>query len=78
MTPPRSNRESVYSTICSCTSTVVPVRHSRLTGTAQPFPDEKVKSGLTEVAKLLYEQMKLNPDHRLRVSSVENLLSSIY
>lgn len=45
------------------------MRSAMLSGAAKPFPDEKVKSDLTEVAKLLYEQMKLIPDYRLRVST---------
>jgi hypothetical protein len=52
---------------------VVIMRNAIGSGTAQPFPDEKVKSDLTEVGKLLYEQMKLNPDHRLRVNTIANL-----
>jgi hypothetical protein len=50
------------------------MRAAMYSGTAQPFPDDKVRSDLTEVAKLVYEHMKLVPDHRLRVYSIANLL----
>jgi len=49
------------------------MRNAMLSGAAHPYPDEKVKYDLTEVAKLLYEHMKLNPDHRLRVSTTGSL-----
>lgn len=52
---------------------VAVMRNAMLNGTAQPFPDDKVKSDLTHVASSLYEHMKLSPDYRLRVSSIYDL-----
>lgn len=52
---------------------VAVMRNAMLNGTAQPFPEDKVKSELTAVAMSLYEHMKLTPDYRLRVSSIHGL-----
>ncbi|GAB7326126.1 hypothetical protein MBLNU13_g10138t1 [Cladosporium sp. NU13] len=47
------------------------MRNAMLSGTARPFPDEKVKYDLSHVATLLHEQMKLIPDYRLRIRTGE-------
>ena len=47
------------------------MRNAMRTGTAHPYPDGKVQYDLSDVAILLYEHMKLIPDHRLRVSTTE-------
>ncbi len=49
------------------------MRNAMLSGAARPYPDEKVQYDLSHVATLLFEQMKLNPDYRLRVSSIESV-----
>ena len=41
------------------------MRNAMLSGTARPYPDEKVQYDLSRVATLLHEQMKLIPDYRL-------------
>ena len=53
------------------------MRNAMRSGTAHPYPDEKVKYDLSEVAQLLYEHMKLIPDHRLRVSTIESLFGLV-
>lgn len=53
------------------------MRNALRSSTAHPYPDEKVTYDLSEVAILLYEQMKLIPDLRLRVSTIESLFGLI-
>ena len=49
------------------------MRNAMRSGTARPYPDEKVAYDLSRVATLLHEQMKLVPDYRLRVSTIESM-----
>jgi hypothetical protein len=47
------------------------MRNAMRSGAAHPYCDEKVQYDLSGVAVLLYEHMKLIPDHRLRVSTTK-------
>jgi len=74
-TPPKMQRITLFGLLNGEDINIM--RNALRTGAAHPYSDEKVKYDLSEVATLLYEQMKLIPDYRLRVSTTESVFGLV-